>query len=207
MVQDIQLKNVTAYRTQAANDPSVYVIIMYFNRNIHTVKFYSLTRCGFVIVTMFFVLSFALLFLGSLGLTFYDIVTYCKVEGVVSNSDIVMYRNKRGARIYSMSCTADYVVEGRKYSTSKICPRGNISSNFEMLIKWNYQNLLDKTMVSVYCNSKDPSDSFIFYVCKVVWIAILISCLLIVFSLVLICKFLVKFFVLLQNNVKMGGVQ
>jgi len=86
-------------------------------------------------------------------------------------------------------------------------PRGNISSNFEMLIKWNYQSLLDKTMVPVYCNSKDPSDSFIFYVCKVVWISILISCLLIVFSLVLICKFLVKIFALLQNNVKMGGEQ
>ena len=38
-------------------------------------------------------------------------------------------------------------------------------------------------------------------------ISILISCLLIVFSLVLICKFLVKIFALLQNNVKMGGEQ
>ena len=123
------------------------------------------------------------------------------------NSDIIRYRNKRGTWIYSMSCNADYVVGGRKYSTAKIYPRGNISSNFEMLIKWNYQSLLDETMVPVYCNSKDPSDSFIFYVCKVVWISILISCLLIVFSLVLICKFLVKIFALLQNNVKMGGEQ
>ena len=171
------------------------------------VKFYSLIRYCFAIVIMFVILSFCLFFLGGFGLTLYKISTYCKVEGVVSNSDIVEYRNKRGTWIYSMSCNADYVVGGKKYSTAKIYPRGNISSNFEMLIKWNYQSLLDKTMVPVYCNSKDPSDSFIFYVCKVVWISILISCLLIVFSLVLICKFLVKIFALLQNNVKMGGVQ
>lgn len=156
------------------------------------VKFYSLIRYCFAIVIMFVVLSFCLFFLGGFGLTLYKISTYCKVEGVVSNSDIVEYRNKRGTWIYSMSCNADYVVGGRKYSTSKICPKGNISSNFEIFIKWNYQDLLDKTSVPVYYNSKDPSDGFIFYKCKVVWISILICCLLIVFSVVLIRKSIVK---------------
>ena len=85
-----------------------------------------------------------------------------------------------------MSCNVDYVVGGRKYSTTKICPRGNISSNFEMLVKWNYQSLLDKTAVSVYCNPKDSSDSFVFYTGKIVRVAILICCLLIVTSIVVI---------------------
>ena len=151
---------------------------------------FSLIRYGFAVVIMFFVLAFCLLFLGSFGLTLYKIGTYCKVEGAIFNSDIIRYRNKRGTWIYSMSCNADYVVGGRKYSTAKICPRGNISSNFEMLVKWNYQSLLDKTAVSVYCNSKDPTDSFIFYTCKVVRVAILICCLLIVISAMLIRKFI-----------------
>ena len=171
------------------------------------VKSYSVIRYSFAIAMAFVVLLFCLFFLSGIVTALFKVGVYCNVQGIVSNSEIVVHRNKRGARIYSMSCNADYVVGGKKYSTAKIYPRGNISSNFEMLIKWNYQSLLDKTMVSVYCNSKDPSDSFIFYVCKVVWISILISCLLIVFSLVLICKFLVKIFALLQNNVKMGGVQ
>ena len=123
---------------------------------------FSLIRYGFAVVIMFFVLAFCLFFVGSFCLTLYKIGTYCKVEGAIFNSDIIRYRNKRGTWIYSMSCNADYVVGGRKYSTAKICPRGNISSNFEMLVKWNYQSLLDKTAVSVYCNSKDPTDSFIF---------------------------------------------
>lgn len=151
---------------------------------------FSLIRYGFAVVIMFFVLAFCLLFLGSFGLTLYKIGTYCKVEGAIFNSDIIRYRNKRGTWIYSMSCNADYVVGGRKYSTAKICPRGNISSNFEMLVKWNYQSLLDKTAVSVYYNSKDPTDSFIFYTCKVVRVAILICCLLIVISAMLIRKFI-----------------
>ena len=171
------------------------------------VKSYSVIRYSFAIAMAFVVLLFCLFFLSGIVTALFKVGVYCNVQGIVSNSEIVVHRNKRGARIYSMSCNADYVVGGRKYSTAKIYPRGNISSNFEMLIKWNYQSLLDKTMVPVYCNSKDPSDSFIFYVCKVVWISILISCLLIVFSLVLICKFLVKIFALLQNNVNMGGEQ
>ena len=151
---------------------------------------FSLIRYGFAVVIMFFVLAFCLLFLGSFGLTLYKIGTYCKVEGAIFNSDIIRYRNKRGTWIYSMSCNADYVVGGRKYSTTKISPIGNISSNFEMLVKWNYQSLLDKTAVSVYCNPKDSSDSFIFYPCKVVRVAILICCLLIVISAMLIRKFI-----------------
>ena len=151
---------------------------------------FSLIRYGFAVVIMFFVLAFCLLFLGSFGLTLYKIGTYCKVEGAIFNSDIIRYRNKRGTWIYSMSCNADYVVGGRKYSTTKISPIGNISSNFEMLVKWNYQSLLDKTAVSVYCNPKDSSDSFIFYTCKVVRVAILICCLLIVISAMLIRKFI-----------------
>ena len=151
---------------------------------------FSLIRYGFAVVIMFFVLPFCLLFLGSFGLTLYKIGTYCKVEGAILNSDIIRYRNKRGTWIYSMSCNADYVVGGRKYSTTKISPIGNISSNFEMLVKWNYQSLLDKTAVSVYCNPKDPTDSFIFYTCKVVRVAILICCLLIVISAMLIRKFI-----------------
>ena len=151
---------------------------------------FSLIRYGFAVVIMFFVLAFCLLFLGSFGLTLYKIGTYCKVEGAILNSDIIRYRNKRGTWIYSMSCNVDYVVGGRKYSTTKISPIGNISSNFEMLVKWNYQSLLDKTAVSVYCNSKDPTDSFIFYTCKVVRVAILICCLLIVISAMLIRKFI-----------------
>ena len=156
----------------------------------HMIKFFSLIRCSFAIVTMLIVLLFCLFFVGSFCLTLYKIGTYCKVEGAILNSDIIRYRNKRGTWIYSMSCNADYVVGGRKYSTAKICPRGNISSNFEMLVKWNYQSLLDKTAVSVYCNPKDSSDSFIFYTCKVVRVAILICCLLIVISAMLIRKFI-----------------
>ena len=147
---------------------------------------FSLIRYGFAVVIMFFVLPFCLLFLGSFGLTLYKIGTYCKVEGAIFNSDIIRYRNKRGTWMYSMSCNADYVVGGRKYSTTKISPIGNISSNFEMLVKWNYQSLLDKTAVSVYCNPKDSSDSFVFYTGKIVRVAILICCLLIVTSIVVI---------------------
>ena len=155
-------------------------------------KSLSFIRYSFATVIMLIVLLFCLFFLGSFCLTLYKIGTYCKVEGVVCNSDIVRYRNKRGTWIYSMSCIADYVVKGRKYSTAKICPRGNISSNLEMLVKWNYQSLLDKTVVSVYCNSKDPSDSFIFYTCKIFWGAILICFLLIVISVVMIQNFIAK---------------
>ena len=171
------------------------------------VKSYSVIRYSFAITMAFVVLLFCLFFLSVIVTALYKVGAYCNVQGIVSNSEIVVHRNKRGTWIYSMSCNADYVVGGRKYSTAKIYPRGNISSNFEMLIKWNYQNLLDKTIVPVYYNSKDPSDSFIFYICKFVWIAMLICCLLIVFSVVLIRKSIVKIFALLQNNVKMGGVQ
>ena len=171
------------------------------------VKSYSVIRYSFAIAMAFVVLLFCLFFLSGIVTALFKVGVYCNVQGIVSNSEIVVHRNKRGARIYSMSVTADYVIEGRKYLTSKIYPRGNISSNFEMLMKWNYQNLLDKTTVPVYYNSKDPSDSFIFYICKFVWIAMLICCLLIVFSVVLIRKSIVKIFALLQNNVKMGGVQ
>ena len=154
------------------------------------IKFFSLIRCSFAIVTMLIVLLFCLFFVGSFCLTLYKIGTYCKVEGAILNSDIIRYRNKRGTWIYSMSCNVDYVVGGRKYSTTKISPIGNINSNFEMLVKWNYQSLLDKTAVSVYCNPKDSSDSFVFYTGKIVRVAILICCLLIVISAMLIRKFI-----------------
>ena len=156
----------------------------------HMIKFFWLIRYSFAIVTMLIVLLFCLFFVGSFCLTLYKIGTYCKVEGAILNSDIIRYRNKRGTWIYSMSCNVDYVVGGRKYSTTKISPIGNISSNFEMLVKWNYQSLLDKTAVSVYCNPKDSSDSFVFYTGKIVRVAILICCLLIVISAMLIRKFI-----------------
>lgn len=156
------------------------------------VKSYSVIRYSFAIAMAFVVLLFCLFFLSGIVTALFKVGVYCNVQGIVSNSEIVVHRNKRGARIYSMSVNADYVIEGRKYLTSKIYPRGNISSNFEMLMKWNYQNLLDKTTVPVYYNSKDPSDSFIFYICKFIWIAMLICCLLIVFSVVLIRKSIVK---------------
>ena len=166
----------------------------------HMIKFFSLIRYSFEIVTMLIVLLFCLFFLGCFGLTLYKIGAYCKVEGAIFNSDIIRHRNKRDAWIYSMSCNADYVVGGRKYSTTKIYPIGNISSNFEILVRWNYQSLLDKTAVSVYCNPKDSSDSFVFYISKIVWGAILICCLLIVTSIVVIRKF-IKIF---RNTMRIG---
>jgi len=89
------------------------------------VKSYSVIRYSFAIAMAFVVLLFCLFFLSGIVTALFKVSVYCNVQGIVSNSEIVVHRNKRGARIYSMSVNADYVIEGRKYSTAKIYPRGH----------------------------------------------------------------------------------